>query len=278
MKKLILLMAMISVLIVGMASAFTATINTPASSGTITAASKLNVSVANWGDNDTIRCAIVAYSSSTANSSARALANITNATGQSESVNITFSADLILEDSNDYTFAATCYNGTTEGTPIAVAATSVTNVIVSRTTPSVPTTSHASETVFDENSATITYTVTGTDTTGCRISFGRQGLFSGTNTYAMTHSGNSCTYVVTEGNPPEGDYVTQVRASDGVDTAISANRDFVIDFVESDTPDIGDGLQVDIGRFAGMKISDNMITAIIVIIVALVLFGKKGRR
>jgi len=233
MKKLIILMAVLGLFIVGLVSAFTATINTPSTGGTITAASKLNVSVGEWGDNASIRCALMASSPSTANSSTSLIFNTTNATTVTDSVNVTFSANIVLEDSNDYTFTATCYNGTDSTATDSADAASVTSVIVSRTTPTAPTTTHTTDTVFDDvTTKTLTYTVVDATTTGCRIAFLDDGAgprFTGTNTFAMTYSGTSCTYVVTKAAIPDMTYNVYVQASDGVDTAVSAKGVFRIE-------------------------------------------------
>lgn len=167
---------------------------------------------------------VYASSSSTANSSTSKVFNITNSTATNFNAgyaNFTLSNAIVLEDSNDYTVS---FLTTGNGGADAQTGTTATGVIVSRTTPDAPTTTASQNQVLG-NSAAFSYTVTGTATTGCRIAFLPSGIgirFSGTNTFAMTHSGNTCTYTATSANLPDSDYNVYVQASDGVDTAQSS--------------------------------------------------------
>ena len=249
MKKLILLMAILSVFLIGIVNAegaFTCAIIEPDSGDSIADNTVLNVSFTGGEGNDTAQVSWYLSSPSTANSSASKLFYVaTNDTGASAngSINFTFDSSLVLEDSNDYTVTA-AMNGT-------ACSGSATSVLVDRTAPSAPTTSHTSGTTFDDkDTTTITYTVTGTDTTGCRIAFLSDGggiRFTGTNTFAMTHSGDSCTYTVTKFAIPDSTYNVYVQASDGTNTSTSVRRDYIIDTQASDVVD--SGANVDVGGF-----------------------------
>ena len=234
MKKTLFISALMIMLFSCLVLADTTTIVAPASSGTVDGSGiDFNVSYTrSITTGNSVSCTIALSSPSTANSSATTTYfNVTNSTSRNAlNVNFTLASTDLLEDSNDYTVAATCWNTTT-----AIAATSSTGVTVSRTTPSAPTTTQATNSIL-ANNAVLTYTVTGTDTTGCRIAFLPSGSgirFTGTNTFAMTHSGNSCTYTATSANVPDSDYNIYVQASDGVDTAQSSALTVKFDAVKS---------------------------------------------
>ena len=271
-KRLILLMALLSLFMLFSVSAFTATINVPAQGGTISNNTKLNVSVSAFGTDPSISCAITASSPTTANSSSSFIGNFSNATAQTESVNASFTTPIIiLEDSNDYTFAATCYNSTGQAS-----ATSITGVSVDRTVPTIATTAHVAGLEF-EDKGVITYAITGDVTSSCRIAFDRTS-FSGSNTFAMVHSANTCTYTVSKATIADGIYKTYVRASDGTNTTISAGRDFKIKTLEGVAEDPVSALSVPaVQKVVSDKLNFTNIIVIVIIggMVWMAFFRKK---
>lgn len=245
------------------------TMSTPTTSGTIGSVAYVNVSIEPSLNIDA--CAIFLKSTSTANSSFVKLINISNATSLNHPANSSETGDfngtvryedIIIEPSSDYQLKALCYGHNDSGSGNMTAeSTTVTLVTVDRADiPVVPTTSHTAETEFDDIiTKTITYTVVGANTTGCRIAFlldGASPRFTGTNTFAMTHSSNSCTYTVTKAAVPDGTYDVYTRASDGTNTSISTKINFKIKTTEGDVggggiSGFGDG-QVDIAVAKGV--------------------------
>lgn len=233
MKKTIMLFWLAGMLLIGIAYAGdSATLNTPSITGS---GVDLNVTLSITSDaGNTVSCAFFGSSPSTANSSTSLISNVTNSSSDTGAyVNYTLASSDVLEDSNDYTISVTCYN-TSDGFSV----TGASSVTVDRSTPSAPTADDSADSEFDAgDSSTITYTVTGTDTTGCTIFFGSAGQsprFYGSNTYAMAHSGNTCTYDVSELNPADGIYDVYVEASDGTDTATSSMINFYVNSFSDD--------------------------------------------
>lgn len=237
MKRLILLMALMSLFIVGIADAALTLQTTTWRNDT-----KINITfgTGDYVGNATHNLTIFASCSDTANSSTSKIYNITNTTATNfneGSANFTFDSTLNLEDST-----LCSVTGRTLGIGDADAKLlSAITVNMDRTAPSAPTTSHSAGTEFDDvNTKTISYTVIGTHTTSCRIAFmenGKAPRFTGTNTFAMTHSANTCTYTVTKATVPDGIYDTYVRASDGTNTSTSTKRDFKIKTMGGDSVD-----------------------------------------
>lgn len=249
MKKLIILMAIFSMFLIGIVNAamdcnFT-------SPSIINVGTVLNVSV-NVSTGYSMYAMFYASSSSTANSTAKLIANVTN-TSNLFHINWTMPDynNVVLEDAKDYSIYAKCMNASGAET-VSTSSTS-TNIIIDRSTPSQPSTSHTSESTFDDDtSKTITYTVGGANTTGCKIAFLSQDVapsFSGTNTFTMTHSGNSCTYDVVKSSPPDGVYFMYVYATDGnnISTVSSKLSSITIDAFADDSS--GQDYTYDIGGF-----------------------------
>ena len=83
----------------------------------------------------------------------------------------------------------------------------------------------------------------GANTTSCRIAFlvgDAAPRFTGSGTYAMTHSGNACTYIVTSNTIPDGSYSVYVQASDDKDTSATDKINYLIDTLHSDSNSLGD--------------------------------------
>jgi len=229
MKKLILLIALISLFMIMGVNALV--------SGDIT------IQTTTWQENTLVNVTLtngnnVTYvtlrgsASNTANSSTIVIYNITNSTATNfnfASANFTLGNDIALEDSVSWSITpiTTGSQGGADGV-----SGSATTVTIDRTSPSVATTSHKANTEFDDiNTRTITYTVNGANTTSCRIAFGKT-RFTGSNTFAMTHSANSCTYTISKGAISDGTYKTYVQASDGTNTSVSTGIDFKIKTIE----------------------------------------------
>jgi hypothetical protein len=199
------------------------TLVTPASSGTVTGtAYKLNATITDVVGN--FSCTFYAKSSSTANSSWVTIAGpVSNNTadGYSTGLNITFSS-AGLEDSNDYTFNASCSNNTgiwTGGTN--------TGITVNNGVPTAPTLSPASDTLITSGQTyTFTGTVTNRETTSCTYTIGRGGVSTSsqeTTTGTGAYSATTCTFskVFTD-QDDNGDWFWKITASDGSDTTDSA--------------------------------------------------------
>lgn len=273
MKKLIFIMVLMSLLMaLGVYATDTVTLNAPASSGTLYGAdNELNVTFDFDNPALTINCSISASSPSTANSSSSAIfINVTNSSGRHD-VNATLPILAIFEDSNDYTVTAQCYNGSDW-----ISATSSTGVTFDRTVPQSATTSHSDDAEFAD-ADTITYTVTGENTTGCRIAFLQSGAsirFTGSNTYAMTYSGDSCTYTVEQLAPSDGVYEVYVQASDGTNTSLSSKINFYINTFADDLS--GSDYTVEVAKAViSKKQTQNFLIVLILIVVSFVFLKKK---
>lgn len=260
MRKQIFLMFLIGLFLIGLVNAGninTPTVTTPAASGTLSGGGLVNISFAGNDGSNVTWCSFQVMSSSTANSSWSTVVNISNSSAADDSnnanwgdLNWTLTSDItaiIVEDSNDYSARAVCYNGSDNTT-----SATVTSVTIDRTKPQTPTTAHADETEFDDvTTKTITYTITGENTTSCRIAFlidGAPPRFTGTNTFSMTHSGNSCTYTVTKATIADAVYDVYVRASDGTNTTNSARSNFGINTISDDAVGTADGFTVPVAK------------------------------
>ncbi len=201
-----------AIMILSIVSASTVTI-VPASGATLTGTKVLNGSLVGYTFLPSVTFVNVSWyakSASTANSSWVLLnasqavdLSVTNFTGT------TFNS-LVLEDSNDYIFNIT-YSNTTVFFGDAVS----TGVIVQNSVPIAPLS--ITPTSDDDGAFTISSTVAGLNTTGCTLTF--DGANPGSGSYAMTHSGNTCTQAFT--GVPDLIYKFRITASDGTDTANS---------------------------------------------------------
>jgi len=195
----------------------------------------------NTGNFSSVSVLFEARSTLTANSSFAFLANATNTSAQNYT-NFTMPAAnlIIIEPADNYDIRATCYGitvGSSDAGDNVTVATTVTGVTIDLgDVPAIPTTSHATDTVFDDvTTKTVTYAVAGPNTTSCRIAFLSDGdapRFSGTNTFAMTHSGDTCTYTVSKAAVPDGTYSTYVQATDETNSSISSKVNLRIKTLE----------------------------------------------
>jgi len=215
-------------------SSGSAVIDLTSNSGTSRLTLNLNtLFILNWssasnpieGDVDGI--AITFISSNTANSTERALFNITNGTGTTNTRNFniaqhfndTFGANYssALEDNNVYTLKAYIYFNGTE------ASRSVTFVI-DTTAPQLPSALSPSGTVTSRDQ-TLQATVTGVNTTACMLRFSEKN--PGSNRYPAVHSGNTCSVAFT--NFPRGTYTYSFDATDGTNTTAETVVTFTVD-------------------------------------------------
>lgn len=165
-------------------------------------------------------CSFYALSPSTANSSWTYLGiYVNNISINITHLNGTFSSG-ILEDSNDYTFNASCYNNSGYFYGVTRASITVDNSI-----PDTPTLTPATGTRDTDGSVTFTGAVNGSETTGCILYF--DGTNPGSSSYTMSHSGNSCTYTISA--VPEQSYKGYVTASDGTNTSTSSTNTVISD-------------------------------------------------
>jgi len=261
-KRLLILLTVFSMFLIGIVYAQ----STPSLDVT-TWKLNTNISISLVDGEGVTDVAVFVASASTANGTTGIIFNISNATHNfwgNNSANFSFSADLILEDANDYvvTFVTTETGGSQTGT-------SSTGVTVDRTVPSAPTTTQAAGSVL-EDAGVISYTVTGTDTTACTIAFLGNGItprFTGTNTFAMTHSGDTCTYTISN-VLSDLTYNVYVQALDGTNTSIASTRlDLQVDVIGSDISGGLDGLSIPIGQSVGGTPSAGTVVIIIILLV-----------
>lgn len=201
-------------LVPALVSAFTVTLVSPASNSVISGSSVVLNATVTSGSN-VKNCTFYAKSASTANSSWTELATVTNDTADDTVFNTTFDST-VLEDSNDYQFYVTCMNDTTSAN-----SSTNTGITVDNTVPDTPTSlSPSDKTVDSDGTVTFSATVTDSKTTGCT-------LHLGVNSYAMTYSGSSCTYTIS--NLPEREYRWYITASDGTNSTNSATYTLIVD-------------------------------------------------
>jgi len=183
---------------------------------TIGTGSEINVLTNISGTSWDITTAFYMRSASTANSSFILLGNVTN-TSRLVSVNITMPPIQIftLEPATDYQVYATCYGNATDGSLNIQNSTISTGITLDRgDIPTTPTSVSPSGTQGNRT-LDITSTVNGANTTGCTLNFGFKN--PGSSSYAMTHSGNSCTQSIA--GVAEGTYVYTITATDGTNNS-----------------------------------------------------------
>ncbi len=222
----------------------------PDTGDTVQSTTALNASFTGGTGNATITLYINMSSPSTANSSVGTLVvSLTNLSGAAlmanGSINTSFLG--VLEDSNDYTVEMAVEGG--DGNGRVDCSGTATGVKIDRTTPSTPTTTQAVNSILKAGSV-ITYTVTGEDTTSCRISFQTSKVekSSGTNTFAMVHSGDTCAYTIPTITIGDGAYSLRGWATDGTNSSFSVPLDIEIDNIASNSQDISEGAQIAIAE------------------------------
>lgn len=164
------------------------------------------LNVTNSSFDEMNNCTFTIASSSTANTSV-SIGTFANDT--LDNVNATFDSTTI-EDSDDYLLTASCRNSSNDQ------ATDTATITIDNTAPATPTSlSPATATIDTDGSVVFSGTVVGANTTGCTLVF--SGLNPGSTSYAMTHTGNTCTY--THSSVPEQTYSWYITASDGTNSS-----------------------------------------------------------
>ncbi len=167
-----------------------------------------------------MNCSWYAKSTSTANSSYVLIKLQANETTEATYINSTFDSSL-LQDSNDYQFYSVCYNDTANETSAVLSSITIDNTI-----PQAPSSlSPVTGTLYNklsEKDITFSATVSGANTTGCTLYF--VGTNPGSSSYTMTHTGDTCTYSLT--NTPESTYSYYITASDGTNSTSSSTLNF----------------------------------------------------
>jgi hypothetical protein len=196
------------------------TITTPAVSGSLGGTTaKVNCSIhAGYEAENYTRAYFYAKSSSTANSSWALIGTTLNMSNFPRDFNKSLSTLNIIEDSKDYSFNCTLWNGSTY-----IGATR-TNILVDNTIPSAPTALSPTGTDTD-GSLSFSSTIVGVNTTSCTLYFPR--LNPGRASYAMTHSANACTYTLS--STPEQTYDFFVMATDGTNATNSSTSTIRVD-------------------------------------------------
>lgn len=265
---------LLSILLIGLMSigvnALTCSIITPASSGILNIGTLMNVSFTDAEDNETVRVDWNFTSTTTANTSNIILMTEVNVTqtdrSPNGSINLSFPAFNNQSAFEDGLYTVEASVSTGDGV-FGVECGTLTNVIVDRNTPAVPTTTQGADSEV-KGSSTLTYTVQGVNTTACRIAFLDNGVtprFTGTNTFAMTHSGNTCTYTLVSNTIPDNTYDVYTQASDGSNTSVSAKLNLRVKELDSDlTGGIGD-ISVPIAETAVKKKRAQTIFTVILI-------------
>lgn len=252
--------------------AMTVVIDSPSASSTVSGTT-VNVSITATNPGRDWNCTIYAKSSLTANSSWSTLgggATIKNATATIWNVTIN---SIVLEDANNYIFNATCINATLSADDTNTGIT-VDNTIPQASTGLTPTSDTDDSVIFSG-------TVVGANTTSCTLLF--DGINPGSSSYAMTHSGNTCTHTLTV---PKQTYRWYIRASDETNTTDSSTQTTNVDISS------GAGRTAYLAQQAGIKseggatfsivdgigdIPSGWIVAVIVIVIVLVIILVKKK-
>lgn len=221
--KYAMLFLFLGILIVLSTFLTSAVLITPASSATLS--QNVNMNATNTSLPNMLNCSFFAWSSLSANTSQSiVLKTASNLTANAPMINVTFNTTG-LEDANDYSFSARCYNSTAN-----VNATN-TGITIDNTDPTTPTLTSPTTDTSITSSTTQTFTcgVTGSKTTACTIFFGINGAYSASSadssSAAMTHSGSTCTYSKTFSTQSDnGNWYWSCEASDGTDVAGSSNN------------------------------------------------------
>lgn len=212
MKKSIFVLAVISLLmLIAVLGAPSVTVTKPAS-GAIVSGSNFGINASVSGFSDTRNCTWSVSSATGVNTSSGSILTVANLSGNQAQYNGTFDSTL-LQDSNDWVFTATCWNGSTSAT-----SSGVTGIIVDHTIPSC--TDDTGFTSGSTVSPTATWSVTGSNSTRNKAY-----LNIGSNTYALTDSASGFANIGKRsrtlassftGNIPESLYTTAyLSVSDG---------------------------------------------------------------
>jgi len=193
-------------------------ITVPSASTTIAGTVSFNVTNSSAFD-EMMNCTIYLKSSLTANSSWASMGYFYNDT--LFNVNGTFDSTA-FEDSDDYIINATCRNSTNDISDDTNIGITIDNTIPQSASGLTPTSD-------DDGALTMSGTVTARNTTSCTLYF--DGINPGSPTYAMTHTGSTCSYIFA--SIPEQTYKWYIRASDETNTTDSSTQTTTVSI---DTP------------------------------------------
>lgn len=278
-KKLLIFGFLISLSILSLPFVFSAlTLNTPASSSTISGTAKLNVTSAIAGpfNESNFTCKFYAKSIAlTENTSWILLATVGNNTagqGGPNWVNATFDSR-ILSDGSDYTFNATCNNISSTQQVSLTTGVNIDNTIPQAPTSLSPTTEQSS------SSVDFSASVVGVNTTACTLYFIDRN--PGSSSYAMTHSGNTCTHTIS--TVPDENYQFYVQASDGTNTTNSATTTFDVQTTKGNggTPTTqttnfqAGGVDTGISKYLVIGLIGFLVLIVITIVIVIVVQKKK---
>ncbi len=249
----------------------------PLTNGKLGNFSSFNVTYNASGSAGNVTAWVEGRSATTRNSSFSFVANATNTSNRFH-VNITLANSIILEDSNDWEFRATCYlnasqTSTVQYTAVTTSATN-TGILLDRTTPNTPTGITYTNPVQSGN--TITATIARANTNRCFILFGSPTAPR----KAMTLSGSTCTFTAGRDNPPNSDYQTYIMADDRTNQSISDVQSVTVRAVTSDSGGLfGDAAIFSGGATGGAKpfskVNNNQIALILVLALAFLYFKNK---
>ena len=213
------LIAVIAILLSGLAQAVTVSIANPAASGRISGAGQEGIGnqQANVTVDEVVNMTSVevwAYSAGlTANTSSKFLGTNTSPGNDSVWVLVNLNTTL-FEDGADYVFQANVTNDTT-GASGQVGNDTNTGVTIDNTAPTAPTLLRPTLYQDDSNNITIRGDVTGGQTTSCTLKINQK-------TFTMTYSGDLCERRINIFQDiGESSYTYEVTASDGLNTSVT---------------------------------------------------------
>lgn len=195
------------------------TLVSPASSDVLSGTSVLNVT--NGTLIEMLNCSWYASSPSTANSSASLIAEQTNESASATNINVTFDSS-ILEDSDDYTIYAVCFNETDNETTA-----SSTSVVIDNTVPTAPSAVSPADYYSLTSSGTQDFSATVDDasTTECTYTIYRGGSSSDGYSGSGTYSTNTCSFSQAfSSSADNGDWWVTYTASDGTNTTSTTSH------------------------------------------------------
>jgi len=220
MKKIFLIGLIL--LVIPTIFAFTATIESPSASESVSGNTLLNVTIASLGDgNGQVACAYYARATNTGNSSYGMIVNATNTTGGADivGVNTTYLTALNLQDSDLWSIYADCQNSTDTVTTSAVTFT------VDNTNPEVTSLSPSDGSTDADGTVTFTISAPSANSTGGTLHFTNN--HPGSKAYTLTEGTDQFTVSLTR--MPEGRYEWYATLTDGTDTTTSATYEMIVD-------------------------------------------------
>ena len=270
MKKILILITLMSLLMVGIANAVPTL-----SLDTTTWQSGTNISIALTDGNNVTYVTIYGSSSSTANSSTSVIANITNTTGTNfmgTKANFTLGSGIVLEDSNDYSITATT-TGTGDSDGITLSATTAT---VDRTAPTTPTSVQPATGTQTNDTLNIVASVNQANTVSCTLTFNSIVPKGASKRNTLTESGGTCSATYT--SVSDQTYEFSLTATDNTNSSSTSNRYITVDADEVSIIGLSGVLQEKEQKQAEQKQTSNLLILVIIIVIAYLLLGKKTRR